>query len=531
MVSADGQAVIVFNGEIYNFREIRAELEAEGEIFHSESDTEVLLVGCRRHGAAFVPRLRGMFAFCFWDSANQRALLARDPFGIKPLYYTDDGTALVFASELRALLASELIKPALEPGAVAAFFATGSMSGPTTLVRGVRSIPAGHLLEWNQGRAIVSRFWQVTFPAPVPQDASTAKAAARTALESSIKAHLVSDVPVGIFLSGGIDSTALLALMRQAQPTGLLKTFSISVDDNQMDEADAAARTAALFGTEHHAFKLNAESAAAAFPDYLEAMDVPSVDGFNTWMVSRFAREHQMKVVLSGLGGDELLAGYPTFIQVPKLQRLGKLMSFLGPLGRLVGKLLACCGKSSKVQRLGEFLQGPPTMERAYAATRGVFSGQDAARLAQYFCKGAAGAMVLGTDLPIDPRDAVSALELTRYMRFQLLRDSDVMSMAHGLELRVPLVDSELFDALARIPAELRLAQGKQLLLQAVPEVPAVIASAPKRGFSFPFEKWLATSFGDQFRQATQGLPVATSQWYQQWTVFVFRMWCKRLGL
>ena len=531
MVSADGQAVVVFNGEIYNFQELRTALEAEGEVFQSHSDTEVLLRGLRRHGAAFVPRLRGMFAFCFWDATTQRALLARDPFGIKPLYYTNDGTTLGFASELRALLASGLIKPELEPSAVKHYFATGAMPGPATLLKGVTALTAGHVLEWHAGEVKLTRFWQVAFPAPQAQDATTAARTARAALESSVKAHLVSDVPVGIFLSGGVDSTALLALMRQAQPDGVLKTFSISVDDDVMDESTAAARTAAHFGTEHHAFKLDATAAAEAFPDFLEAMDVPSVDGFNTWMVSRFAQQHGMKVVLSGLGGDELLAGYPTFTQVPKLQRWGQRLALLGPLAKLAGKMLACCGKSSKIQRLGEFLQGPPTLERAYAATRGVFSGKDAAKLAQHFCNAPATNSLPHAKLPADPRDAVSTLELTRYMRFQLLRDSDVMSMAHGLELRVPLVDSVLFDALAPIPPNLRLAQGKQLLLAAVPEVPAEIAQAPKRGFSFPFQKWLTTSFGDQFRQATEGLPVPTNQWYQQWTVVVFKAWCKRVGL
>ncbi len=531
MTLTAGGATIIFNGEIYNFRELRTELTATGDVFHTESDTEVLLLGCQRHGAAFVARLRGMFAFCYWDSATQTALLARDPFGIKPLYYAEAAGQFCFASELRALLASGLITPTLNPVAVAHYFATGSMGGPETLLQGVSSLLPGHVLEWHEGQTKLSRYWQVEFPAPSISDLPTAVRTARAALEDSIRAHLVSDVPVGIFLSGGVDSTALLALMRQAQPAGIVKTFSVSVDDPLLDEASAAARTAAHFGTEHHEFKLDATSAAAAFPAYLQAMDVPSVDGFNTWMVSRFAQSEGMKVVLSGLGGDELLAGYVTFTQVPHLWRLGKWAALGGPLTRWAGKLLTRCGKSSKLQRLGTFLQGPPTLERAYMATRGVFCAEDALRLAQHFCGRRGSATPASEALPTHPLDAVSALELTRYMRKQLLRDSDVMSMAHGLELRVPFVDATLFDALAVIAPDLRLAQGKQLLLAAVPEIPQEIACAPKRGFSFPFEQWLASGFGDQFRAASTGLPVATHQWYQQWTVFVFAHWCRSIGV
>jgi asparagine synthase (glutamine-hydrolysing) len=302
------------------------------------------------------------------------------------------------------------------------------------------------------------------------------------------------------------------------------------VDDPKLDEATAAAATAAHFNTEHHEFKINAETAAAAFPDYLADMDVPSVDGFNTWLVSRCARSKGMKVVLSGLGGDELLAGYNTFLQVPKLISLGRKLTWLGPLKSLMGMVICLLGKSSKWQRLGEFLQGAPNLERAYAATRGVFSTKQAFFLAKHFSEDYPEP-IPASALPNNVLDAVSELELTRYMRNQLLRDSDVMSMAHGLELRVPLVDATLFNSLAELPASIRLQQGKKLLLQAVPEVPAAIANAPKRGFSFPFAQWLATSFGERFSTACQGLPVTAYEWYQEWTLFVFQDWCRKMDV
>jgi asparagine synthase (glutamine-hydrolysing) len=571
MLSADQKQVLVFNGEIYNYAALRDELIAEGCVFHSHTDTEVILQGCRRFGPSFISRLRGMFAFCLWDTTTQTALLARDPLGIKPLYWSDQQGALLFASEIRALLACDLIPRKLDATGVAGFFASGSVPEPRTLIQNVSQLRPGHYMTWHGGAVQLTNYWKLTFPVGTAMAKSSAVGVARQALEDSINAHLVSDVPVGLFLSGGIDSTALLALTRQAQPDGVIKTFSISVDDSTLDEASTAAATASHFGTEHREFKINADIAAAAFPDYLASIDSPSVDGFNTWMVARFAREHGMKVVLSGLGGDELLAGYNTFLQVPKLHRLGRLLSWTGPIKWCLAKLLSR-SKKSKHQRLGEFLQGPPTLGRAYAATRGVFSGQDAAKLAEHFCQSIedphnsdARAALRNIDVPsvgvsgrldrsifknkndasradwtptqagspcsVDARNAVSALELTRYMRNQLLKDSDVMSMAHGLELRVPLVDAVLFDQLAQIPSALRLEQGKKLLLAAVPEVPQEIACAPKRGFSFPFAQWLSTSFGSQFKSASEGIPVSAHEWYQQWALFVFREWCQRLSI
>lgn len=530
MVSADGEHVLVFNGEIYNYSALRQELLSEGCVFHSHTDSEVILQGCVRFGPDFISRLQGMFAFCLWNTTTQTALLARDPLGIKPLYYSNEQGALLFASEIRALLASGLIPHRLDPTGVAGFFTSGSVPEPRTLIQNVSHLRPGHYMAWQGGTTKTICYWKLAFPTGKPMDMEDAVQKTRLALEDAVKAHLVSDVPVGLFLSGGIDSTVLLALTRRTQPNGVIKTFSISVDDPTLDEASAAAATAAHFGTEHHEFKIDAGIAAAAFPDYLAAMDSPSVDGFNTWMVSRCAHSQGMKVVLSGLGGDELLAGYNTFFQIPKLAKLGRILAWTGPLKWILGYFLTR-SKKSKWQRLGEFLQGTPTLGRAYAATRGVFSASASSALAEHFCGARPMPGAVAVSSHTNERDAISEMELTHYMRNQLLKDSDVMSMAHGLELRVPLVDAALFDKLAQIPASIRLQQGKKLLLAAVPEVPQEVACAPKRGFSFPFAQWLSTSFGSQFNQAKEGIPVASHEWYQQWALFVFREWCRRIGV
>ncbi|WP_187770832.1 asparagine synthase (glutamine-hydrolyzing), partial [Cognatilysobacter lacus] len=322
MRSADGRYVLVFNGEIYNYRALRAELEAGGARFSTESDTEVLLTLAAAHGIEGLRRLRGMFALALWDTHARRGLLARDGFGIKPLYYANTASGLLFASELRTLLATGAVDFRLDPVALGDFFATGSVPEPASLVEGVAVLPPGHTLSWEGGRATLERFWSVHFPPPTVSARSEAICLTRAALEDSITAHFVSDVPVGLFLSGGIDSTALLSLAARAGHASGMDTFSIAVDQASHDEAGVAAASARRFGSRHHVLRLDGGSAADSLDSFLDSMDVPSVDGFNTWTVSRFARSQGMKVVLSGLGGDEMFGGYPSFRNVPRLRAL-----------------------------------------------------------------------------------------------------------------------------------------------------------------------------------------------------------------
>lgn len=529
MRSDDGRFVISFNGEIYNFQALRAELQAEGCTFRTRSDTEVLLALLQRHGAAGLPRLRGMYALALWDVEARRGLLARDGFGIKPLYYAEAADGLVFASELRALLAAGAVRVQLDPAAIAGFFATGSVPEPATLVRGVRMLPPGHVLAWTGGSASLDAFWEVGFPESVACSEASAIALTRSALEDSIAAHFVSDVPVGLFLSGGIDSTALLALARGTGQADGLATFSIAVDDPAFNEADVAATTAREFGVAHHVMQLDAATARDGFSHFIDSMDVPSVDGFNTWTVSRLARAHGIKVALSGLGGDEVFGGYPSFRQVPRLHAGVRAMRRVPLLARSVGRALGGA-HASRWRRAAELLGRDGGLDDAYRAYRGVFPMADAVRLAAHFTGASEQAVceslqTASASLPGGAANAVSYLELTRYMRNQLLRDSDVMSMAHGVELRLPLVDQRLFDWVSAIPAALRLQPGKKLLLDAVPEVPARVRNARKRGFSFPIRAWLQDDFGADFASAARGMPVGAREWYQQWSVFTLSRW------
>lgn len=517
-------SVIVFNGEIYNYRALRDDLEREGERFASDSDTEVLLRLLAREGVACLPKLAGMFAFCYWDEAAGEALLARDAFGIKPLYYrVDDGT-LAFASEARLLQRSG---DEADAEALRDFFLWGSVSEPATLSILVRQLPAGHWLKWCDGKVETGK-WTAS--------ASSGRAAAgigrgkdreedwagltRCALQESMQRHLVADVPIGIFLSGGIDSTVVLALAREVLGREAdIRTFSIGFDDPAFDESSLARRTAEHFGARHTEWLMTPEEGKAEIPLFLEAMDQPSIDGFNTWCVSKLARREGMKVVLSGLGGDELFAGYGSFERVPRFRQA---YWALGPLRPVVARILESRPEGSPWRRLAAFLRGGGSWLEAYQTQRGIFTPEEADRLAEHLTGRRVGSSFHGESVGgagDAAREIVSRLEFTRYMRNQLLRDSDVFSMAHGLELRVPLVDVRLFEALQRVPAEVRLRQGKRLLLEAVPEVPDWVRNQPKRGFRFPFQQWMEGQFGELLTEAKEQSPVHLGAWYRTWAV------------
>jgi asparagine synthase (glutamine-hydrolysing) len=531
--------VIAFNGEIYNFRELRAGLAADGVKFLSDGDTEVVLELYRRHGPKCVKRLRGMFAFAVWSEDEQTCFLARDPLGIKPLYYYVDPNAALFAfaSELRPLIRSALVPKKVSRAGLEGYFQSGSVPEPDTLIDGVQMLEAGSWMKWSGGRTTGERqYWQLNFAASengnsgAKSDASRAAEVVRSALLESVEHHFVSDVPVGLFLSGGIDSTALLAL---AHLTGRknLRTFSVGSDDAAFDESDVAARSAAHFETDHKVLRLDGATARGYFEEFLQHMDQPSVDGFNTYTVSRFACREGMKVVLSGLGGDELFGGYPSFLQVPRMLAMRRRAGWIGPIGSAGGALLSHLGTTPRWQRVGEFFSGRATVGRAYAGVRGIFTAREAAALAAAATDTEPGSRRQRNERSATfstVADEISALELTTYMRNQLLRDSDVMSMANSLELRVPFVDSRLVDCVTQIPASDRVREGKATLLDAIPEVPSWVANAPKRGFSFPFERWIGSDWTAGTQLAHEA-GVSPKMWYQRWAIFVFEHWLRTL--
>lgn len=535
MRSDDGRYVIVFNGEIYNFRAVRDELEAKGEKFESGSDTEVILRLYQREGREGVRRLRGMFAFAILDERTGEGFLARDPLGIKPLYVHHDAGKgeLTFASELRTLLRSGWVPRKIDPQGLYGYFSTGSVPEPRTMIENVVCLPAGHALSWKDGKIETHSFWTWEFSPESLTDERGAIALVREALLDSVNCHFESDVPVSIFLSGGIDSTALLALARASGHEDL-HTYSIGFDNARLDESEPARRTAAHFGAKHAEWRLDAGIGRELFHDFLTALDQPSVDGFNTYVVSRFAHEHGEKVVLSGLGGDELFGGYPSFQRIPQMVAWGRRLRWLGPVKSAVARWLDRHGGTAARQRLGAYLDGPPTLQRAYGGFRGIFTSREAARLAARYSDLPPGSFHEAADAQDDRHfptitDAISVLEVEHYMRNQLLRDSDVMSMANSLELRVPFVDRRLVETISRIPAHWRLAEGKKILCTAVPEIPEWVTQQPKRGFTFPFKDWATGPWTDLLQQGQKSDGVRSRTWYQKWSVVVFEHWWKQV--
>ncbi len=531
MSTPNGRYWITFNGEIYNFQQLRRHLISQGEQFHSQTDTEVILKLYQRFGSDCVEHLRGMFAFAIWDDLEKICFLARDPLGIKPLYYWQSGSTMIFASELKAILASGLPAINLSMEGLYGYLISGSVPEPYTLIEGIHCLAAGHWLYWQGERLTKHHYWQINFT-PVTISPLEAQEKVRSALIDSIQHHFVSDVPVGIFLSGGIDSTTILALASQIQKEQLC-TYSIAFEEKQWNEGEIAKKIATLFGAKHTEYKLTASSAKQLLPKFIEAIDQPSIDGFNTFCVSQIAHQNGTKVVLSGLGGDELFGGYQSFQKIPQMVALGKKLQAIPLLSTGVGMGLAHWGTSPKIKRLGDFLQQIPSSSAAYRSFRGIFSHTEACAIVHQYlpdkllpntfisnCQGQTSTV----------EDEVSFLELSCYMRNQLLRESDVMSMSWGLELRVPLVDRNLLEVVASIPSNIRLALGKQLLIAAVTELPEWVVNRPKRGFSFPFEEWMAGEWHDYFSNLNIPNNIPLKPWYRRWSLAILKYWWEQIS-
>src|SRR6185369_12021906 len=485
---------IVYNGEIYNFRELKARLQAEGEGFVSQSDTEVLLKAYGRWGEKCLGELRGMFAFAIWDAMRSRLLLGRDPMGIKPLYYCSAGQYFLFASELRTLLGTGLIPRRLDPAGLINYLNFGSVYDPITMIQGVSALPAGHYAVWESGRLKDTMYWDL---APHGQ---------------AVRMQTVSDVPVGLFLSGGIDSSCLAGILSRAgiRPN----TFSLIFREAEYNEAEYSRAAARAFGTQHQEIMVSRGDALDAIPYALRAMDQPTIDGLNTYLIARQTRAAGIKVALSGLGGDELFAGYSSFCDVPRMERFdrfwGRWPAILRrPLARIFSSLATDTDQNRKIAAMGEGAIHP------YFLVRALFTpGQRSSLLASIDEAALARANAplqesLRHARELDPINRVSYLEARCYMLNTLLRDSDVMSMAHGLELRVPLIDHPLADKLMALPGTWKLDEKmpKPLLVGALKgALPDEIVDRKKQGFTLPFERWLRENLRPEAEAAVQNI-------------------------
>lgn len=500
-----GHHVIVFNGEIYNHRALRAELETRGHIFHSHSDTEVLLALYAEYGPAMLSRLRGMYAFALWDGVARRIFLARDPFGIKPLYWADDGRTFRFASQVKALLKAPVdTRP--EPAGHVGFFLWGSVPEPWTLYRGIHVLPAGHWLYVDaKGPGSSVPFASVTnmlsdaASQPATLDRQQALATLSGAIHDSIGSHLESDVPVGVFLSAGLDSTLLAAVVAATDSRLLTITLGfdeyIGTPDDEVPLAEAIARE---LKADHATMRVCRNDFEDERGRLLDAMDQPSIDGVNAWFVAKAAASRGLKVALSGLGGDELFASYPSFHDVPQMARLFRYPSRIPGLGKGFRHLFASLAARYTSPKYAGLIEYGGSMGGAYLLRRGLYMpwelpsilDPDIAREGWRTLETCARLDATAEDIST-PRLAISALEMSWYMRNQLLRDADWAGMAHSLEIRVPLVDWPLIDASSSVLAAHSALTKREVVTAAAPKLPAVLFERPKTGFSVPVHEWI----------------------------------------
>ena len=560
---------IVYNGEIYNFRQVRQMLEREGTQFASHSDTEVLLKAYACWGEACLQRLRGMFGFAIWDARQRRLFIARDPMGIKPLYYSEADPYFLFASEVRTILGTGLVARQLDQSGLMNYLDFGSVYDPNTLIEGVKSLRPGHYLVWEKGQTREVMYWDLA----ASEQGATATRSARSifgeqakkkindelrgTLEESVRLQLVSDVPVGVFLSGGIDSSSLVALLSQ---NGVrLNTFSLVFREADFSEAHYSRAIAKRFGTEHQEILVSQRDALDVLPGAIAAMDQPTIDGVNTYFVSREARAKGVKVALSGLGGDEMFAGYSSFRTVPHMEKFVRWWRYVPEALRLqvAATFARSADKTDRNRKLVALALSNGRLIHPYFLSRMLFTPyqrdgllkrsdeRDVDRANQPLRESLSRARLL------DSVNRVSYLESRCYMLNTLLRDADFMSMAHGLEIRVPLIDHRFAELVFSVPGSWKLDANdpKHLLVTALQgALPTGIVRRKKRGFTLPFEHWLRDELHSGVETVIQRAkdgPLASvldgsaayrvwtdflqgrTSWTRPWGIYVLQRWCE----
>lgn len=558
MPMTHGATVLSYNGETYNFQSIKREIESTSEVrnaWRSHTDTEVVLRAYQTWGAAAWPKLRGMFAAALWDETPQELILARDAFGIKPVYYYQTKDLFIFASEVRALLVSGLVPRRLNRDGAATFLHYGAVDEPTTIIEGVRAVRPGHYLtvKLNAGKVTVSETpWAADALPQVPAVRTRAEAVKelREILRESVRLHLVSDVPLGVFLSGGIDSSAIVALMSEVTHVAP-RTFSVVFDEQKLSEESYAALVAAKFRTEHKVIRLTGQDLEALLPDALGALDQPSQDAVNTFVVSQAVKAAGLTVALSGLGGDELFAGYPSFTRARKMATAARVPRLLRRAAATAAGVWLDDSITSRKTR--ELLAGDGQTATTVDLARQLFLSEEVKRLLGELPPKASEKLWPVSRAGRDVVNAVSLHELQHYMANTLLRDTDSMSMAHSLEVRVPFVDLAVASFVVPLPGAWKLAGSypKPLLVDALGDLlPPEIVNRPKMGFTLPFAQWLQTTLRveveriltDDTSLQSWGLNAPAVRevwrrflaaphkvgWTRPWALFVLARWCAR---
>lgn len=487
----EGRIQIVFNGEIYNFKELREELEARGYAFHTNTDTEVIIALYEEYKESAFQKLRGMFAFALWDDTEQKLLLVKDRYGIKPLYYYEDQEKLIFASTVKAIMKTGVTLHKNEV-AIIGFLATGSVPLPMTTWKEIDAVPAGHYLVQKEGESYQIKEYYNSLPffeKNTEGRYDDHRKEIRRLLEESINLHLISDAPLGVFLSGGVDSSVLALLA--AQKKSPLITLSIVFDEEEFSEKKYQEIIVKKIKSDHREIKVTKQDFLDSLDDIFEAMDEPTIDGINTYFIARAAKKAGLKVVLSGLGADEVFAGYPSFKKAHQVRRLHKLPSFLKTILRGASIIDDRYGKLKYLARRDRM--------GFYWAIRGLFTPDEIANIVGVTIGEIEHAMndIAGHEKNrwgvLHGIDLLSYSEIKGYLQNQLLKDTDCMSMHHSVEVRVPFLDHPLVEYVSGVSPRDKIAIGtnKPLLVNAVDLLPQEIISRKKMGFTFPFQQWL----------------------------------------
>jgi asparagine synthase (glutamine-hydrolysing) len=560
MCNEDSTVWITYNGECYNAEQLRPQLASRGHQFHSTSDTEVVLHLYEEYGDRFVEKLRGMFAFAIWDVRAEKLLLARDRLGIKPLYYAALGDKLVFASEIRALLASGFVPRKLDPAGIRAFLQLGHIPAPWTAIQNVKPLAPGHIAIWRNGELRTQTYWNLPSSTDEHETASPEEVAAtlRSLLLESSRQQLMSDVPIALFLSGGVDSAVLGSLMQHAG-ADRITALTIGFEEKSFDESDASQRTADLLGISRKVIRLPAAQMAGSLDHAFWAMDQPTVDGLNAYWISRAAAAAGFKVALSGQGGDELFGGYQSLVWFDRFSHLAR---YLRPFPQFAGRgLFDHADFPFRWRKLSYLVGADDPFIAAQLAVRILFLERDVHELLTHALASSDATSEAEAHISAWARETVghhlaervAFLDFPAHLQPRLLRDGDAMSMAHSLEVRPVLLDHAIVEYVMRLPLSLRLRK-KRLLFQAMQGIlpPALLAdlqARPKGTFTFPFSRWLGNDLRATIsavfapeRLATAGVlnPAAVNRlwqrylrepesvgWSRIWSVFVLASWCE----
>lgn len=539
MTDHERRTTIVFNGMIYNFPELRRRLAADGERFESDCDTEVVLRAYGRWGRDFVTRLEGMFALAIWDEARQTLVLARDRLGIKPLYLTERSGGLAFASQIKALLAGGIAEPTLSPDAVRSFLAYGAVCEPLTVLEGVRAFPPATVAEYSSGALREWRYAELPELERTPMPRAEAVEELRGLLTSAVRRHLVSDAPIGVFLSGGLDSSLVAALA--AREHARVRTVSVVFDDPALDEASYSERIAEHIGSEHTSVRLGAERLVPWLDGAFDAMDQPTYDGINTYVVSRAAADTGLKVALSGLGADELFDGYGYAARARALTRVSRVPR---PLVGAAIRAATLALQAEKAAKAAYWLRTPGNGD-AHDLLRRLFLEPELAQLVPSTTAPLREDVVGAVDL----YGRLSRLDLATYLRNVLLRDTDAMSMSRSLEVRVPYLDDRLVEWALRRPGAIKGERKALLAVVARDVLPREVVERRKHGFLLPLKTWMRTELTKDVAARLREPPAAVAaivdrraseavwarylrdgrHWLRPWALYALSRWVETL--